>query len=100
MLPEQYSTKKPKCIIRRHGSSVLDICYVAKGAIEAYYDSCLNPWDFAAASLIAEESGAEVVSLKSKSLDTNKKSDILVANKNFIGEFISWISTEKKSHKK
>lgn len=90
---EQVYKKKPKAAVRRMGSSVLDICYVAKGATEGFYDSLLNPWDFAAASLIAEEAGAEILSLKSKSLDTNKKSDILVANKHIVDEFTKWIST-------
>lgn len=94
--PNQISTKKPATVIRRQGSSVLDICYVAKGAIEGYYDACLYPWDFAAASLIASEAGAEIFSLKTKTLDTNKKSDILVANKQMVDKFTKWISTEER----
>ena len=94
--PNQISKEKPITVIRRQGSSVLDICYLAKGSIEGYYDTCLHPWDFAAASLIAEEAGAEIFSLKTKTLDTNKKSDILVANKNMVDEFIKWISTEEQ----
>ncbi len=85
--------KNLSAVIRRSGSSVLDICYVAKGAIDGYFDPLLYPWDFAASSLIAEEAGAEIFSLKSKTLDTNKKSDILVANKNIVDEFAKWIST-------
>ena len=91
--PNQVSMHKPKTVLRRQGSSVLDICYIAKGSIEAYYDICLHPWDFAAAALVAEEAGAEIFSLKTKTLDTNKKSDILVANKNMVEEFTKWIST-------
>ena len=94
--PNQLRDETPKAAIRRSGSSVLDICYVAKGATDAFYDSLLNPWDFAASSLVASEAGAEVFSLRSNSLDMNKKSDILVSNKHISDTFTKWISTEKK----
>ena len=44
--------------IRRLGSAALDICWVAAGRLDGYYES-LNLWDFAAAQLIAIEAGAE-----------------------------------------
>jgi len=43
--------------IRRLGSAALDICWVAAGRLDVYYES-LNLWDFAAARLIAVEAGA------------------------------------------
>jgi len=43
--------------IRRLGSAALDICWVACGRLDAYYES-VKPWDFAAAQLIAREAGA------------------------------------------
>lgn len=45
--------------VRRLGSAALDICWVAQGRLDAYYES-VSPWDFAAAQLIAKESGAKV----------------------------------------
>lgn len=94
--PDQLYKKKGKFVVRRQGASVLDICYVAKGATDGFYDPCLNPWDFAAASLIAEEAGAEITSLVTKTLDTNKKSDILVANKNIARELAKWILMDER----
>jgi len=44
--------------IRRLGSAALDICWVACGRLEGYFES-LSPWDFAAARLIAQEAGAK-----------------------------------------
>ena len=44
--------------IRRIGSAALDICWLACGRIDGYYES-LSVWDFAAARLIALEAGAE-----------------------------------------
>lgn len=44
--------------IRRSGSAALDLCYVACGRIDAYYEDNLNSWDIAAGDLIAREAGA------------------------------------------
>lgn len=44
--------------IRRLGSCALDICGVAEGTVDAYVETGPSIWDYAAASLIAEEAGA------------------------------------------
>lgn len=44
--------------IRRSGSAALDICWVACGRLDGYYES-VKPWDFAAAQLIAREAGVQ-----------------------------------------
>jgi len=43
--------------IRRLGSAAVDLCYVAAGRFDAYYEQYLNPWDLAAGELIAREAG-------------------------------------------
>lgn len=43
--------------VRRNGSAALDLCDVACGRLDAYYES-VSPWDFAAGLLIAREAGA------------------------------------------
>jgi myo-inositol-1(or 4)-monophosphatase len=45
--------------VRRNGSAALDLCAVARGQMDAYYES-VKPWDMAAGALIAEEAGAIV----------------------------------------
>jgi myo-inositol-1(or 4)-monophosphatase len=49
--------------IRRMGSAALDLCSLASGRVDAYYELRLAPWDFAAGALIAQEAGAEVTDL-------------------------------------
>lgn len=44
--------------IRRLGSPALDICWVACGRMQGFYEEELSPWDVAAAKLIAKEAGA------------------------------------------
>lgn len=46
--------------IRRLGSAALDLCGVAAGWVDGYYEHFINPWDWAAGALIAEEAGAVV----------------------------------------
>ncbi|NIZ92121.1 inositol monophosphatase [Kineosporiaceae bacterium B12] len=46
--------------LRRIGTASLDLCAVAAGRVDAYYERGLKPWDFAAALLVATEAGAVV----------------------------------------
>jgi myo-inositol-1(or 4)-monophosphatase len=56
--------------IRRIGSAALDICWVACGRLDAYYES-VQPWDAAAAGLIAREAGATLGHLYSVPVEEN-----------------------------
>lgn len=49
--------------LRRMGAAALDLCSVAAGRLDAYYESGLKPWDLAAGILVAEEAGARVSGL-------------------------------------
>jgi myo-inositol-1(or 4)-monophosphatase len=50
--------------IRRFGAAALDLCAVAEGTLDAYFEKGLNPWDHAAGGLIATEAGAVVSGLR------------------------------------
>jgi myo-inositol-1(or 4)-monophosphatase len=45
--------------MRRNGAAAVDICSVAMGALDAYFEDGLKEWDWAAASLVATEAGAK-----------------------------------------
>jgi myo-inositol-1(or 4)-monophosphatase len=47
--------------LRRGGTAALDLCHVAAGHVDAYWELDLSPWDYAAGSVIARAAGAEVV---------------------------------------
>ena len=49
--------------VRRLGSAALDLCYIASGRFDGYWELSLNPWDLAAGGLIAAEAGAHVTDL-------------------------------------
>ena len=46
--------------VRRLGSAAIDLCLVADGRLDGYYESGLHPWDLAAGWLIVEEAGGWV----------------------------------------
>ena len=50
--------------IRRAGAAALDLCSVAAGRLDGYYERGLNPWDWAAGALIVREAGGEVLPLE------------------------------------
>ena len=49
--------------IRRQGAAAIDLCWVACGRVDAYFERGLQPWDHAAGGLIATEAGARVEDL-------------------------------------
>ena len=49
--------------IRRGGSAAVDLCSVASGTVDAYYERGVNLWDIAAGGLIATEAGARITGL-------------------------------------
>jgi myo-inositol-1(or 4)-monophosphatase len=52
--------------IRRLGAAALDLCAVAEGWVDAYFEKGLNPWDHAAGGLIATEAGLLVTGLSGR----------------------------------
>ncbi len=50
--------------VRRLGSAALDLCYVAAGRVDGYWEQTITPWDFAAGSLMVQEAGGQVTNLR------------------------------------
>ena len=46
--------------LRRLGACAVDICHVASGSLDAYFEAGVNEWDYAAAGLVATEAGATI----------------------------------------
>ena len=57
--------------VRRFGSAALDLCFVAAGRFDAYFEEHLNSWDLAAGVLIASEAGATTSNLSGGAADTD-----------------------------
>jgi myo-inositol-1(or 4)-monophosphatase len=50
--------------VRRAGSAALDLCYIAAGRVDGFWELELNPWDTAAGCVIAEEAGARITDFR------------------------------------
>ena len=55
--------------VRRLGSAALDLCYVAAGRFDAFWEQHLKPWDVSAGALIAEEAGGRVTGMDGSPFD-------------------------------
>ncbi len=61
---KKIKTILPKCQdIRRLGSAALDLCYVARGMYEGYYEMNLKAWDVSAGIIILKEAGGKITNL-------------------------------------
>jgi len=65
--------------IRRCGSAALDLCFVACGRMDGYWELGLKPWDIAAGSLIVTEAGGKVTDFDGKEINT-EGSRIIASN--------------------
>jgi myo-inositol-1(or 4)-monophosphatase len=66
--------------VRRLGSAALDLCYVAAGRMDGFWERSLKPWDLAAAGLIAEQAGAIVTNIKGEPDYLSSPQSVLAAN--------------------
>lgn len=74
--------------IRRLGSAALDLCFVACGRFDAFWEQNLKPWDTAAGMLIAKEAGAEVTDFSSHPFAIDHR-EILASNRRIHKEMLT-----------
>jgi len=77
--------------IRRLGSAAIDICALACGRFDGFWEQNLHPWDTAAAVVIASEAGAVISDFDNNPFSIDKK-EILVTNGNIHKEMISLLA--------
>jgi myo-inositol-1(or 4)-monophosphatase len=65
--------------MRRLGSAAIDLCYVAKGVFDGFWEVYLNPWDICAGKLIVEEAGGIVTDFSGNQIGIFSK-QILATN--------------------
>ena len=77
--------------IRRDGSAALDLCYVAAGRLDAYWEFKLYPWDVAAGCLIVEEAGGVVTDVSGGPAPPSG-AEIVASNGSIHDEFLKLLS--------
>jgi myo-inositol-1(or 4)-monophosphatase len=77
--------------VRRLGSAAIDLCYVACGRFDGYYEFFLHPWDSAAGFLIVEEAGGRVTDFKGNPYSPYQEK-ILATNGRIHDELLTWIN--------
>lgn len=65
--------------VRRHGATALDLCYVAAGRFDGFFEGDLKPWDCAAGALIVREAGGQVSNFQGGPFDPFQ-GDIVASN--------------------
>ncbi len=65
---------------RRFGAAAPELCYLAAGRVELFFEYMLSPWDYAAAQLVLTEAGGIVSDLEGQALNPTRPSGILAAN--------------------
>lgn len=66
--------------VRRCGSAALDLCYIAAGRTDGYFEYNLKPWDYAAGIIILREAGGTVTDLNGDEPSYERPSDIAASN--------------------
>lgn len=75
-----YEYFKQALDIRRSGSAALDLCNIAAGRAELFFELRLCPWDYAAGGLIVTEAGGVVTQMDGKPLDLAAPCGVLATN--------------------
>jgi myo-inositol-1(or 4)-monophosphatase len=81
--------------IRRMGAAALDLCWVAAGRFDAFWEYGLKPWDVAAAGLMVSEAGGRVSNLAGRPYDMFKPG-IVASNKKLHKPLVSAIQRALK----
>ena len=66
--------------VRRSGSAALDLCDIASGRCDLYYECRLSPWDYAAGSLLVEEAGGRISRMNGETLSLGTGCSVLAGN--------------------
>ncbi len=93
---DQVNTRFGNCLkasrgVRRLGSAALDLCYLACGRFEGFWEQNLNPWDTAAGVIISQEAGAKITDFSGKPFRLEKK-ELLATNGNIHEEMLALLA--------
>lgn len=80
--------------VRRLGSAALDLCYVACGRFDGFWELSIKAWDVAAGGLIAQEAGAQVTNVRGEPDYLLPPQSILAANPGLYSQLLRALESE------
>lgn len=80
--------------VRRLGSAALDLCYVAAGRMDGFWEVRLKPWDVAAGALIVQEAGGRITSIDGRAFDVREAS-LIASNGRIHDEMLGAVRSYK-----
>ena len=75
-----YAYFKKALDVRRSGSAAIDLCSIAAGRAELYFELKLSPWDYAAGALLVEEAGGVVTTVEGGAVTFDRPCSVLASN--------------------
>lgn len=78
--------------LRRSGSAALDLCYVAAGRIDAFYEEILQPWDYAAGLIVIENAGGKFTPIVPQAYEQLKTTGMVCSNAVCHADFCKLVS--------
>jgi myo-inositol-1(or 4)-monophosphatase len=81
--------------VRRLGSAAIDLCWVAAGRMDGFWESDLNPWDLAGGALIVAEAGGRVTSTDGSAF-TSRQGQVLATNGHLHAAMLDVIATFRR----
>ena len=79
---------KSTLALRRDGSAALDICMVAEGAADGFFEYGLSPWDICAGTIILKQAGGRVSNINMEEYDIFSKEQYIASNKKIHKEMV------------
>ena len=81
--------------VRRLGSAAIDLCYVAAGRLDGFWESDLKPWDMAGGALIVGEAGGRVTAMDGSAFSSRSR-EVLATNGRLHGEMLDVVTTFRR----
>lgn len=85
--------------IRRSGSAALDLCFLAAGRTDGFFEISLSPWDYAAGALLITEAGGRITDFSGNAPDLDSPDSIVAGNAEVYAQLLSYISQAAEAEK-
>jgi myo-inositol-1(or 4)-monophosphatase len=81
--------------VRRAGAAALDLCYLAQGSLDAFWELVLQPWDFAAGWILVEEAGGVLTKMDGSPLELVASAVMGASGPGLIGELAATLGPDR-----